>query len=117
MTDKLDVSGSQNVSALPDVLEMLKNIACAPLADPNVSNSDRIAAARTLLTGASAYQDRKALENHIQELESRLLRLADAFPTDASAVSWEHEASHSPEPVEDLQALAEQVLRDTPEEE
>lgn len=118
MSARIDTSASTNVSALPEVMTMLKNIACAPMTNTAVSNSDRIAAARTLLAGAAAYQDRKALENQILELESRLLRLAEAFPAEAQSVSWEHSANPEPgEEEEDMESLAHRVLAETPEEE
>ena len=59
-----------NISTIPDAIKLLDSI----INDPEARNTDRIAAARTLMSGAQAYQERKILERQINDLERQLLR-------------------------------------------
>lgn len=66
----LSETGGMNISTIPDAIKLLDTI----INDPEARNTDRIAAARTLMSGAQAYQERKILERQINDLERQLLR-------------------------------------------
>jgi transposase-like protein len=66
----LSETGGMNISTIPDAIKLLDSI----INDPEARNTDRIAAARTLMSGAQAYQERKILERQINDLERQLLR-------------------------------------------
>ena len=53
----LSETGGMNISTIPDAIKLLDSI----INDPEARNTDRIAAARTLMSGAQAYQERKIL--------------------------------------------------------
>jgi transposase-like protein len=81
----LSETGGMNISTIPDAIKLLDSI----INDPEARNTDRIAAARTLMSGAQAYQERKILERQINDLERQLLRFtatqnaaANATPID-----------------------------------
>lgn len=69
--EMLSETGGMNISTIPDAINVLDNI----INDDNARAADRIAAARTLMSGAQAYQERRILERQIQDLERQLLRL------------------------------------------
>lgn len=66
----LSETGGMNISTIPDAIKLLDSI----INDTEARNADRIAAARTLMSGAQAYQERKILERQINDLERQLLR-------------------------------------------
>ena len=66
----LSETGGMNISTIPDAIRLLDSI----INDTEARNTDRIAAARTLMSGAQAYQERKILERQINDLERQLLR-------------------------------------------
>ena len=66
----LSETGGINISTIPDAIKLLDSI----INDTEARNTDRIAAARTLMSGAQAYQERKILERQINDLERQLLR-------------------------------------------
>jgi transposase-like protein len=66
----LSETGGMNISTIPDAIKLLDSI----INDTAARNTDRIAAARTLMSGAQAYQERKILERQINDLERQLLR-------------------------------------------
>jgi len=66
----LSETGGMNISTIPAAIEVLAAI----INDEEARAADRIAAARTLMTGAQAYQERKILERQINDLERQLLR-------------------------------------------
>lgn len=66
----LSETGGMNISTIPDAIKLLDSI----INDTEARNTDRIAAARTLMSGAQAYQERKILERQINDLERQLLR-------------------------------------------
>ena len=55
--------------------------------DEDARAADRIAAARTLMSGAQAYQERRILERQIQDLERQLLRFTATPEIETTAVS------------------------------
>ena len=65
----LSETGGMNISTIPDAIKLLDSI----INDTEARNTDRIAAARTLMSGAQAYQERKILERQINDLERQLL--------------------------------------------
>lgn len=69
--EMLSETGGMNISTIPDAIKVLDNI----INDDDARAADRIAAARTLMSGAQAYQERRILERQIQDLERQLLRL------------------------------------------
>ena len=66
----LSETGGMNISTIPDAIKLLDSI----INDTEARNTDRIAAARALMSGAQAYQERKILERQINDLERQLLR-------------------------------------------
>lgn len=67
----INVSESKNLALMPDAIATLKAI----MHDPEARASDRIAACRTLLSGAAAYQERKLLERTVADLENQIYGL------------------------------------------
>lgn len=63
-----DMGGGLAMSVVPEAVAVLQKI----LNDPETRASDRIQAARTLMSGSSAYQERKLLERQIRDLEVAL---------------------------------------------
>lgn len=63
-----DMSGSMAVTVVPEAICVLQEI----LNDPDSRASDRIQAARTLMSGSQAFQERKLLERQINDLEHQL---------------------------------------------
>jgi len=64
-----DMGGSIALTIIPDALTTLTEI----LNDPDARACDRINAARTLMNGSAAYQERKLLERQINDLERQLV--------------------------------------------
>lgn len=74
-----DMGGGLAMTVIPDAIGVLQEI----LNDPDTRAADRIAAARTLMAGSAAFQERKLLERQISDLE-RQLSPSDADVYDAS---------------------------------
>ena len=64
----MDAGGGQGITVVPMAIETLTAI----MNDPEARASDRIAASRTLISGAQAFQERKHLERTISDLEAQL---------------------------------------------
>lgn len=64
-----EMSGSMAVTVVPEAICVLQEI----LNDPDTRASDRIQAARTLMSGSQAFQERKLLERQINDLERQVL--------------------------------------------
>lgn len=77
--EMLSETGGMNLSTIPDAIQVLDAI----INDDGARAADRIAAARTLMSGAQAYQERRILERQIQDLERQLLRLTSYNDPDA----------------------------------
>ena len=80
--EMLSETGGMNISTIPDAISVLDAI----INDENARAADRIAAARTLMSGAQAYQERRILERQIQDLERQLLRLTSYNDPDEPAL-------------------------------
>ena len=63
-----DMGGGLAMTVIPDAISVLQEI----LNDPETRAADRIAAARTLMAGSAAFQERKLLERQINDLERQL---------------------------------------------
>lgn len=63
-----DMGGGLAMTVIPDAISVLQEI----LNDPETRAADRIAAARTLMAGSAAFQERKLLERQIGDLERQL---------------------------------------------
>ena len=63
-----DMGGGLAMTVIPDAISVLQEI----LNDPETRATDRIAAARTLMAGSAAFQERKLLERQINDLERQL---------------------------------------------
>ena len=63
-----ELSGSMAVTVVPEAIAVLQEI----LNDPDSRAADRIQAARTLMSGSAAFQERKLLERQINDLEHQL---------------------------------------------
>lgn len=63
-----DMGGGLAMTVIPDAISVLQEI----LNDPDTRAADRIAAARTLMAGSAAFQERKLLERQINDLERQL---------------------------------------------
>jgi transposase-like protein len=81
--DLLSETGGMNISTIPDAIRVLDEI----INNDDARAADRIAAARTLMSGAQAYQERRILERQIADLERQLLRLTAANDAVADAPS------------------------------
>ncbi len=79
----LSETGGMNISTIPAAISVLDSI----INDEDARASDRIAAARTLMSGAQAYQERRILERQIADLERQLLRLTATHDAAADAPS------------------------------
>lgn len=79
----LSETGGMNISTIPAAINVLDSI----INDEDARASDRIAAARTLMSGAQAYQERRILERQIADLERQLLRLTTTHDAAADAPS------------------------------
>ena len=66
--EMMDETGAQNLSMQQMALSTLNEILC----DPDSRDSDKIAAARTLMTGSQAFTERKILERKLSDLENKL---------------------------------------------
>ena len=66
--EMMDETGAQNLSMQQMALSTLNQILC----DPDSRDSDKIAAARTLMTGSQAFTERKILERKLSDLEYKL---------------------------------------------
>jgi len=66
--EMMDETGAQNLSMQQVALSTLNEI----LIDPDARASDRIQAARTLMTGSQAFTERKVLERKLSDLEQKL---------------------------------------------
>lgn len=67
----MDSGGGQGITVVPQAVATLAEI----MNDPEARAADRIAASRALISGASAYQERKLLERTIADLESQIYGL------------------------------------------
>lgn len=93
--EMLSETGGMNISTIPDAINVLDNI----INDDNARAADRIAAARTLMSGAQAYQERRILERQIQDLERQLLRLTSFTESSTEEIpETEQETTPLPEP-------------------
>jgi transposase-like protein len=63
-----DMGGGLAMTVIPDAISVLQEI----LNDPESRAADRIAAAKTLMAGSAAFQERKLLERQINDLERQL---------------------------------------------
>lgn len=79
----LSETGGMNISTIPAAISVLDSI----INDEDARAADRIAAARTLMSGAQAYQERRILERQIADLERQLLRLTSPADVDTTAVA------------------------------
>ena len=79
----LSETGGMNISTIPGAIRVLDEI----INNDDARAADRIAAARTLMSGAQAYQERRILERQIADLERQLLRLTAANDAAADAPS------------------------------
>jgi len=80
--DLLSETGGMNISTVPDAIKVLDSI----INDEDARAADRIAAARTLMSGAQAYQERRILERQIADLERQILRLTAPPEVEATPV-------------------------------
>lgn len=78
----LSETGGMNISTVPDAIKVLDSI----INDDDARAADRIAAARTLMSGAQAYQERRILERQIADLERQILRLTSPPEVEATTV-------------------------------
>lgn len=93
--EMLSETGGMNISTIPDAIKVLDNI----INDDDARAADRIAAARTLMSGAQAYQERRILERQIQDLERQLLRLTSFTESSTEEIpETEQETTPLPEP-------------------
>lgn len=81
--DLLSETGGMNISTIPDAIKVLDSI----INDEDARAADRISAARTLMSGAQAYQERRILERQIADLERQLLRLTAPADVETTAVA------------------------------
>ena len=72
-----ELSGSMAVTVVPEAIAVLQEI----LNDPDSRAADRIQAARTLMSGSAAFQERKLLERQISDLENQLTPLTNVTET------------------------------------
>ena len=79
----LSETGGMNISTIPDAIKVLDSI----INDEDARAADRISAARTLMSGAQAYQERRILERQIADLERQLLRLTPLTDAETTAVA------------------------------
>jgi transposase-like protein len=79
--DLLSETGGMNISTIPDAIKVLDSI----INDEDARAADRISAARTLMSGAQAYQERRILERQIADLERQLLRLTAPADVETTA--------------------------------
>lgn len=64
-----DMSGSMAVTVVPEAISVLQGI----LHDGEARASDRIQAARTLMAGSQAYQEKTLLQREISDLKKELM--------------------------------------------
>lgn len=62
-------SSGQSLSVVPEAIEVLTAI----MNNPEARDADRIAASRTLISGAQGFSERKILERQLADLERQLL--------------------------------------------
>lgn len=67
----MDSGGGQGITVVPQAVATLTEI----MNNPEARAADRIAASRALISGASAFQERKLLERTIADLESQIYGL------------------------------------------
>ena len=79
----LSETGGMNISTIPAAIQVLDSI----INDEDARAADRISAARTLMSGAQAYQERRILERQIADLERQLLRLTSPAEVETTAVA------------------------------
>ena len=72
-----ELSGSMAVTVVPEAIAVLQEI----LNDPDSRAADRIQAARTLMSGSAAFQERKLLERQINDLENQITPLTNVTET------------------------------------
>lgn len=68
-TEFMEETGAMNSSMVPDAIQVLNEI----ISKDDARDSDKIAAARTLMSGSQAYQERVILQRQIADLERQLL--------------------------------------------
>lgn len=93
-------TGGQSLHTVPEALKVLTDI----MNDPEARDADRIAASRTLISGAQGFSERKIIERQLADLERQLLAtLAVATAPDAAPESDSDPLlpSASPEDYED----------------
>lgn len=76
-TEFADMGGGLAMTIIPDAITVLQEI----LNDPETRATDRIAAARTLMAGSAAFQERKLLERQINDLENQLAPMTNVTET------------------------------------
>ena len=87
--EMLDDAGGMNTSMQQVAISTLSEI----LVDPNARASDRINAARTLMSGSQAFAERKLLERKLADLEKQLIATlrdgAESEPEPVAAIVGE----------------------------
>ena len=63
-----DMGGGLAMTIIPDAIATLQHI----MTDPDARDSDKINAARTLMSGSVAFQERKLLEREIRDIRKQL---------------------------------------------
>lgn len=102
----LDQGGGQSIDAVPKAMETLQSI----VNNSQARDSDRIAAARTIMNSAAGFAERKMLERQIRDLEKAIG--AYAMEQEASMPS----AADTPEGGEPLDPLLPSAAVDADEE-
>lgn len=72
--------GGKTLNSVLDAIQILRNI----VADPQARDSDRIAACRTLISGTTSFNEHRALERQLNEIEL-MFRKYMGLPTAADA--------------------------------
>ena len=67
--DIVESTGSQAASLVPEAITVLQSI----VNNEDARDADRIQAARALMNGSAAFQERKLLERQITDLEQQLI--------------------------------------------
>jgi hypothetical protein len=112
LAEKHDATGGQGTSLMPEVMEMLRGIVNTPKEDLTVTNSDRIQAARVIMSGATEFQNRKVLERQLLAMEERLARLSTVIRADAEAAIGVTSTEVVDDPTADGRGV---ISNDTPE--
>lgn len=67
-TELFETSGGHGLNLMPNAIKVLDRI----VNDPEARDSDKIAAAKTLMHSSSAYSERLSVERQLRDLEERL---------------------------------------------